>query len=77
MLALRRYDEGSLRCPLSPVAAAVTQRERGVSIKRVYFISPKEKEFVIKDTDKKMKKSNGGELWTANKVFVKRFLPEV
>ena len=52
-------------------------KREGVSIKRVYFISPKEKEFVIKDTDNKMKKSNGGELWTANKVFVKRFLPEV
>ena len=52
-------------------------KREGVSIKRVYFISPNEKEFVIKDTDKKMKKSNGGELWTANKVFVKRFRPEV
>jgi hypothetical protein len=52
-------------------------KREGVSIKRVYFISPKEKEFVIKDTDQRMKKSRGGELWTANRVFVKRFLPEV
>jgi len=48
-----------------------------VVIKRVYFISPREKEFAIRDTDKMMKRSKEGELWTASRVLVKRLSLEV
>ncbi len=48
-----------------------------VSIKRVYFISPRQGEFSIKDLDNMMKRSKDGELRTVNQIFVKRFSPEV